>query len=374
MSRLPLNHDTIVQMGRYRGVSLEGLDAETARRLYRFMVRLRACEESIIRDYHPADEIRCPTHFCVGQEAAPAAVSELIRPEDYVFSHHRSHGYYLAKGAPMGALLAELYGRETGANGGKAGSQDISYVPVRFYSGAILAGALGIGAGAAWGLQQAGRPNIALTGFGEAATDEGLFWETVSFSSQRKLPLVLVCENNRYSTYSPLLKRQPADNISERVAAFRVKVWTLFGNDAPAVYRALGEAVREARERRGPCFVETFTYRWNGHVGPEDDDHLGYRPAEERAFWKAHCPIRLLEEPMLERGWLTPVLQESIRQDIQQEIAAAFDFAKRSPFPQAADWRGLNYSTSSPLADRLLLDAESSPFNHDQADALPAPY
>lgn len=369
-----LNHETILKMGKYRGLSLKGTEPELVLRLYRFMLRLRVCEESLIAEYHPADEMRCPTHFCVGQEAVPAALSALIQPEDYLFSHHRSHGYYLAKGAPLQALLAELYGKDTGANGGKAGSQDISFSPSRFYSGAILAGAMGIAVGAALGLQVKGHPKVAVTGFGEAALDEGVFWEAISFASLHKLPIVFVCENNCYSTYSPLWKRQPADNLSERVASFTAKTWTLFGNDVVAVHQALAEAMREARAGRGPCFVEAFTYRWNGHVGPEDDDHIGYRPAEERAFWKANCPILLLEEQLLARGWLTPAKKEAMMGEIRKELAEAFSFAKRSPFPSVTDWRDLNYSPSSPAADRLLLDADAEIFNYDQADAIPAPY
>ena len=369
-----LNHETILKMGKYQGVSLKGKEPDVVLGLYRFMLRLRVCEESIMAESHPADDIRCPTHFCIGQEAVPAALSALIQPEDYLFSHHRSHGYYLAKSAPLQALLAELYGRETGANGGKAGSQDISFSPGRFYSGAILAGAMGIAVGASLGFQLKGCSTVAVTGFGEAAMDEGLFWEAISFASLHKLPVVFVCENNRYSTYSPLWKRQPADNLSERVASFTARTWTLFGNDVVAVYQALAEAMREARAGRGPCFVETFTYRWNGHVGPEDDDHVGYRPPEERAFWKANCPILLLEEPLLAQGWLTPAKKNAMLNEIREEIAEAFSFAKRSPFPSVTDWYDLNYSPSSPLADRLLHDIDTTTFNYDQADAVPAPY
>src|SRR6185503_5574181 len=106
-----------------------------------FMLRLRRCEEALAREYHPADEMRCPVHFCVGQEAVPAALSLLLRDDDYLYCHHRSHGYYLAKHAPMNALFAELYGKATGANAGLAGSQDISFAKRRFFSGAILAAA-----------------------------------------------------------------------------------------------------------------------------------------------------------------------------------------------------------------------------------------
>src|SRR6266852_8773592 len=136
-----LTHEAILKAGRYGSLTVETGEAGTARALYRFMLRLRLCEEALAREYHPADEMRCPVHFCVGQEAVPAALSLLLRDDDYLYSHHRSHGYYLAKHAPMPALFAELYGKQTGANSGLAGSQDISFASRRFFSGAILAGA-----------------------------------------------------------------------------------------------------------------------------------------------------------------------------------------------------------------------------------------
>jgi TPP-dependent pyruvate/acetoin dehydrogenase alpha subunit len=369
-----ITHATIREGGPYRALSIQGVDLETVRALYRFMHRLRACEEALMREYHPADEMRCPIHFCVGQEAVPAALSLLLTGEDYLFSHHRSHGYYLAKHAPMRALFGELYGRETGANGGKAGSQDLSMPAARVFGGAILAGAIGIAVGAAFGIQAQGQKLVSVTGFGEAATEEGIFWEAINYASVRKLPLVFVCENNRYSMFSPQLKRQPADDISRRVAAFGLKTHTLFGNDVILVHRALHEAVEAARHGEGPSFVETYTYRWNGHVGPEGDDNLGYRDAAEMEFWTSNCPLALLEQAMTETGLLTDETQAALRAEIDDEIQDAFRFAKRSPFPQSAGWNSLNYATETPLADRLLYEIEAQGFDQNQGYLVPGPY
>src|ERR1700704_5806519 len=165
-----ITHEAILKAGLYKSLSIAGDEAETAKSLHRFMLRLRMCEEALAREYHPADEMRCPVHFCVGQEAVPAALSLLLREEDYLYCHHRSHGYFLAKKSPMDALFAELYGKSTGANAGLAGSQDISYAQNRFFSGAILAGATAIAAGTALALQMARKGGIAVAGFGESAT------------------------------------------------------------------------------------------------------------------------------------------------------------------------------------------------------------
>jgi pyruvate dehydrogenase E1 component alpha subunit len=368
------SHASILQSGRYSNLSLAGADPQEVNALYRFMVRLRACEQALMKEYHPADEMRCPIHFCVGQEAAPAALSLVVGHDDYLLSHHRSHGYFLAKGAPMAALFAELYGRATGASGGKAGSQDISMPGYRFYSGAILTGAVAIAAGVGLGIRHNAANEVAVTGFGEAATEEGIFWEAINFAVLRKLPVVFLCENNHYSMYSPQLKRQPADNVSQRVAAFGMRTRTLFGNDVIALHRVLTEVVHLARSGEGPSFVEAYTYRWNGHVGPEDDDYLGYRPESEREFWKTNCPIGLLEEQMAAAGLLTAEAKSTLEQEIDCEIAKAFLFAKTSPFPAVENWGSLNYSDDSPLADRLLEENDAAQFDQNQLYSVPGPY
>lgn len=361
-----LTHQSILAAGRYKSLSLSGVAPETIKSIHRFMVRLRRCEEALAEEYHPADEMRCPVHFCIGQEAVPAALSVLLTRDDYLFSHHRSHGYYLAKGAPMSAMFAELYGKVTGANGGRAGSQDISCASVNFHSGAILAGATAIAVGAALSIKSRGQSRVAVAGFGESATDEGVFWEAVSYAAFRKLPVVFVCENNNYSVFSPQLKRQAEDNISERVATFGMKSVPLFGNDAVLVYKALKSAVEDARAGGGPCFVEAYTYRWSGHYGPASDDLVGYRSEDEIKVWKENCPIGLLEEAMIARDLLSEAGRAALLKEIDAEIAESFRFAKSSPFPKAGDWEAMNYAGTSPVADALLADIDLEAFDAHQ--------
>ena len=369
-----LNHRTITQGGRYRDLVLAGMNKELLLRLFRQMLRLRRMEESLLHEYHPADEMRCPIHFCIGQEAVPAALSVLLKEEDYVFSHHRSHGYYFAKGAPLRELFAEIYGKETGANGGKAGSQDISHSPSKFYSGAILGGATSIAVGAAYGLRLQKSSNVSVTGFGEGATDEGAFWEAMNHVGRHKLPILFVCENNRYATYSDQLKRQATDNICERVLTFGVRATRIFGNDVVKVYQTLSSELEQLRSGGAPALVEAYTYRWNSHVGPEDDNYNNYRTAAEMEFWKQNCPISLFEEKLLEAGHLTAAIKKEMEAEIAQEIAENFKFAKQSPFPGRPDWLGYNFNDSSPLASQLLETPTESEFDHDQADARLAPY
>lgn len=362
-----ITHESILAGGSYRGLTINDAESQVAKSLYRFMLRLRMCEEALSREYHPADEMRCPVHFCVGQEALPAALSLLLRPNDYLYSHHRSHGYYLAKDAPMKALFAELYGKATGANGGLAGSQDISYPSRRFFSGAVLAGAAAISAGSALAAKLTRTGEVVVSGFGEAATDEGIFWETVNYATVAKLPVVLVCENNKYSVFSPQLKRTVLDNISERVRTFGMGCSTIFGNDAPLAYRTLSAAIARARDGGGPTFVEAYTYRWSGHYGPAPDDPVGYREPGELDAWKRNCPIELLEREMRSQGLVSDDEKQALIREIEREIDESFRFAKASPFPQAPDWAHLNWSSATPEADRLLADVDVNEFDAHQA-------
>ena len=361
-----ITHESILSGGRYRDLTIGDGEAPIARSLYRFMLRLRMCEDALAREYHPADEMRCPVHFCVGQEAVPAALSVLLREQDYLYSHHRSHGYYLSKGAPIKALFAELYGKTTGANGGLAGSQDISFPSWRFYSGAVLAGAAAISAGSALAAKLRRTDEVVVAGFGEAATDEGIFWEAVNYAALAKLPVVLVCENNKYSVFTPLLKRTSRDNISERVGTFGMAHSAIFGNDVLLVYRTLSAAIARAREGGGPTFVEAYTYRWSGHYGPANDDPVGYREPGELEAWKRNCPIELLEREMRSRGLIDDGGKRAQVREIESEIEDCFRFAKSSPFPAGPNWADLNFATATPEADRLLVEVDENEFDANQ--------
>jgi len=369
-----IDHQNILKIGRYSSLSLEGVDQKLASKLLFQMLRLRRMEQALLDEYHPADEMRCPIHFCIGQEAVPGALSQVIGVEDYLFSHHRSHGYYFAKGAPLPALFAELYGRETGADGGRAGSQDISHSGSHFYSGAILAGAVSIAVGAALGFKLKRTKQISVSGFGEGATDEGAFWEALNYAGKQRLPILFVIENNRYATFSDQLKRQASDNICERVRPFGVRATRIFGNDVALVHRTLATEAQRLRQGDGPALVEAYTYRWNSHVGPEDDSANRYRPPEEMEFWRQNCPIALMQEKLRSVGWLDDGTWSQWEKTAADEIADNFRFAKTSAFPQNPNWNWENLASASPVADQLLGEAEAGVYDQYQAEARLGPY
>ncbi|MFL2875808.1 MAG: thiamine pyrophosphate-dependent dehydrogenase E1 component subunit alpha [Candidatus Pelagibacter sp.] len=370
-----LDHSSLPKIKNYKGISLSGITPKLSLKLYTNMMRIRLCEEELEREYHPADQMRCPVHFCTGEEAVPASLIELLESRDYLYSHHRSHGYYLAKKAPMKRLFAELYGKNTGANAGIAGSQDISFPQKNFFSGAILSGATSIAVGSAIALKMKNKnKNIVIAGFGDAATDEGVFWESLNYAGLKKLPIIFICENNNYSTFSPQKNRQSGLSISEKAKSFGVNSKAVFGNDVAKVYKILKDQIINTREGKGPFLLETFTYRYSGHVGPLSDEFKGYRPQKELNFWKNNCPIKLLETYLKKNNLINNKKVKKIKKVLLQEIKDSFKFAKKSKFPKLKNWRSLNYSDQNPLAKKLLKKFDRKEYNVKQKIILPKGY
>ena len=305
--------------------------------MYRQMLRIRLIEEEIARRY-AEQEMRCPTHLCIGQEAPPVGVSAHLRVDDLIFSGHRSHGHYLAKGGDLRAMIAELYGRATGCADGKGGSQHLIDLACGFMGSApILASTISVGVGAAWGISMAGEDRVVVVYFGDGATEEGTFHEAMNFAGLRRLPVIFVCENNLYSVHSTLGVRQPARPISALGPAHGVAALAGFGNDVDGVYRLAEEAVDRARAGGGPTLIELATYRWMEHCGPNDDIVLNYRTADELASWKLRDPVATYATSLGRDGVMSAAEQAVLHQEIVSEVEDAFAFAKASPFPETSE-------------------------------------
>lgn len=342
-------------------------------RLYRTLRLIRRSQEALIEAYHPADEMRCPMHFCLGQEAAPAALSAIIRPNDTLMSHYRSHGYFLAKGGSLAAMIAEFYGKRTGANSGLAGSMELSYGPTRFYSGAILGGMFGMAGGAAFSQKYNGTDDITVAVIGDGAMEEGIVFETLNLATLKKLPILFLCENNLYAAYSRIEDRSTSHTLVPRVAPFGLATDTFDGNDPILLYRSLDAAIERIRRGGGPAFVEIMTYRICGHVGPEDDDVIGYRTPEELAKWRTRDPLPVMRAALIQAGASTAEL-EDIDSSIEREIIAAFDAAKKAEFLVFEDVRKFNSSGSyDPVVSRFGATGVST-FDGAQAETKLAPY
>jgi pyruvate dehydrogenase E1 component alpha subunit len=258
-----------------------------------------------------------------------------------------------------------LYGKETGSNKGLAGSQDISSSKNNFYAGAILTGSLGIAIGVAYSKKYRKNKSVVVCCFGEGATDQGIFWEAMNYASLKKLPILFICENNIYATYSHLNKRMANTDICEKVSSFGVKTKRLFGNDIVALYDYIDKAYNYLSN--GPVFLEAITYRLSSHVGPEDDSHI-YRPEQEMEQWEKLCPIANFEKLIKNNAYIN---KNEIVNKISKEISDAFTIAKRSKYLKVDDWESLSYSNKSNQGLKVE-DNKNSSF-HD-FDTLPEPY
>jgi pyruvate dehydrogenase E1 component alpha subunit len=314
--------------------SSAGHDSELRRRLYREMARLRRLEERIAALY-PEQEMRCPVHLSIGQEAVAVGACAALEREDKVMSAHRSHGHYLAKGGDMKAMLAELYGKATGCCGGKGGSMHLVDLDAGFAGATPIVGStIPIAVGLAFAAKLRGERTVTTVFFGEAATEEGVFSEAILFAALKRLPIVFVCENNLYSVYSPMSVRQPPErDICAIATANGLAASSGDGNDVEEVYRETSAAVERARNGEGPSLLLFDTYRWLEHCGPYYDNHLPYREESEFETWQLRDPVAAYRGRLLEEGGAEPDELEREDAAIEAEIDDAVRFAQESPEP-----------------------------------------
>jgi pyruvate dehydrogenase E1 component alpha subunit len=295
--------------------------------LYRSMVRIRMVEEEIARRY-PEQEMRSPTHLYVGQEAVAAGVCAALRRSDALVAYYRSHGWYLAKGGDLQAFIDEMYGRATGCSGGWGGSMHLIDVEAGVMgTSAIVGGGLSHGVGTALADRILRRPAVSVVAFGDGATEEGVFHESLNFAALRRLPVVFVCENNQWAAFTPLATRQAQPHVHRRAEGYGMPGVVVDGNDVLAVHRAAAHAVERARNGQGPMLLECHTARWFEHCGPGDDVAVGLRRREDLEAWKAQCPVARL------RPLVTDEQDRTIRAEVAREIEDAFARARRAPWP-----------------------------------------
>lgn len=307
---------------------------DIAKTLYAKMLRIRLVEEAIASRYAEG-KMRCPTHLCIGQEAVAAAAGIVLRKSDMVVSTHRGHGHYIAKGGNLNRMIAEIHGKSTGCSKGKGGSMHLIDESVGFMgSSAIVGGTIPIAAGMGLAGQVKKTGQISCAFFGDGATEEGVFYETINFAAVRQLPVLFVCENNFYSVYSPLKVRQPANRRISKVAqSLGITACSGNGNDAEAVYQLLERAADAIRKGYGPQLLEFYTYRLREHCGPNFDDDLQYRDPAEVREWTQNDPIEKLKNKLIVAMKVAPSELDDVKDRILAEIETAFLLAEQAPFP-----------------------------------------
>jgi TPP-dependent pyruvate/acetoin dehydrogenase alpha subunit len=299
--------------------------------MYRSLYRIRRLEEAIARVY-PSDQIKSPVHLSIGQEAVAVGVCAALQPHDIAFGTYRSHALYLAKGGDLPAMVAELFGKATGCASGKGGSMhlidpDAGVMGTSAVVGTTIANAIGY----AYALQYRRSPAIVVSFFGDGATEEGVFSESLNFAALKRLPILFVCENNQYAIHTHQCRRQARPDICERARAYGIPAERIDDNDILQLFERTNEITRQLRAGAGPAFLEVMTYRWQEHVGPNHDYQLGYRTEDEAQPWIDNDQVRRVG------ALIDPVERQRIEAETEGEIGAAFAFAECSPFPDATE-------------------------------------
>lgn len=301
--------------------------------LYITMLRIRLVELKI-EELYPQDEMKTPIHLCIGQEAIPAGVCANLHKDDYVFSNHRGHGHYIAKGGDLKSMVAELYCKETGCSRGRGGSMHLIDTSVGFMgSSSIVGGSIPIATGAALSSVLQRDDKVSVVFFGDAASEEGVLFESMNFAALKNLPVVYVCENNFYSVCSHQSARQANCDISMRPKAFDIPSYAVDGSNVIAVYLTAERAVSCARAGKGPSFIEYRAYRWRGHAGAGDPQRDSYRDRDEWNEWMVKDPLKKFEADLIKKGVITNAKIKELNGKIDKDIAEAFEFAKKSPLP-----------------------------------------
>ena len=305
--------------------------------MLREIMRIRMIEERIA-DIYPRGEMRTPTHFSIGQEAISVGVCSRLKDSDSVFASHRCHAAYLARGGDLKAMLAELFGRATGVCKGRSGSAHLASPERNMYSAPIVGAMIPVAVGAALSYAMDNKKNVAAAFFGDAAPEEGAFFESINFAVVKRLPVLFVCENNLFSTHTHLRYRQPDIPIYKRVKAFGLPAAKIDGNDALKVYDTAGVFIDSIRKGQGPVFLECMTYRFREHVGPNYDFENPYRRrAEVEYMMSRRCPLQRLKRQLLKDATISDKDIESMQRKIGKEIDAAVRYARVSPWPSRKD-------------------------------------
>jgi len=304
--------------------------------LYKTMLRIRFAEEKLVEPILEGT-VRCPVHLYSGEEAIASGICANLQDSDFIFGNHRSHGHYLAKGGDLKKMMAEIYCKETGCSGGRGGSMHL-ICPEKGILGIapIVAGTISLALGTAMASSIRKDGNVTISFFGDGATGEGVLYEAMNFASIKKLPIIFACENNLYSTHLPIQEIRAKNTIVDIANPFNMQSYQVDGNNVIEVYEASREAVERCRSGNGPVFMEFLTYRYRGHVGPDDNiqgTHTDIRPKEELHLWLKKDPILQLEKYLLDNSLMNESTMTEYKKVVSDEINEAVKYAVESKFP-----------------------------------------
>lgn len=326
-------------------LNVTGFSKETLIPQLHMMLTIRIVEE-VVAELVMEQKAKCPCHLGIGQEAIAVGVSKHLKNTDHIFGGHRSHAHYLAVGGDVFRLFSEILGRVTGCSKGMGGSMHL-FDGEKGFKGAlpIVGGTTPIAMGAGLAAKMDGKGDVAVSYFGDGAIEGGVVQESLNLASVLELPVLFVCENNLYSSHLDIQLRQSSDKISRFADAHRIEARVVDGNDVIAVANATEELVQRARAGKGPGFLEAITYRWRGHVGPDENIGVGVRRhKEDLVAWKKRDPIKRLVDGMENKKYIEKGEFEKMSEDIRASVTKAKDLALEAPYPEQSALLDLVYS------------------------------
>ena len=306
------------------------LTKERAMWMFETMITIRRFEEQARRE---ADAGRLRgLHSSIGQEAVPTGVCAHLRDDDYVLGTHRSHHHCIAKGVDLKEMMAELLGKATGTNKGKGGTMHIADITKGMLgANGVVGSNIPVATGVALSAKVQGKDSVSVVFFGDGAANQGSLHESMNLASIWKLPVLFVCENNRYAESTPVEYAVSGTSVANRAEGYAMPGVTVDGQSALDMFEVAGEAVARARSGEGPTLIEAQTYRYMGHFGA--DDPLSYRTSEEEQYYRDRDCIDRMTTYLLEAGTATQEDLDAIDKRAVEAVAAAAKFADESPFP-----------------------------------------
>lgn len=298
------------------------------------MLEIRVVEE-VMADMIRSGDIKCPVHLTIGQEAAAVGVAENLRKTDRAFGCHRSHGHYLSMGGDLQGIMDEVLGKATGCSKGMGGSMHLTAKDTGFYGSVpIVAGTVPLAVGAGLAAKKDGSGDIGVAFFGDGACEEGVVHESLNMASALDIPVLFVVENNLFSSHLDIHLRQPTDRVARFADASQIEALTLDGNDVVSTMDQSAALIQKMREESRPGFIEVITYRWRGHVGPNEDIDVGIRRSvDELNAWKKRDPIQRLVDALMARGDFTEGEFKQLETSVRDRVETAKQKAYDAPWP-----------------------------------------
>ncbi len=298
------------------------------------MLRIRMIELSIVENYNNW-KMRCPVHLSIGQESAAVGICANLKKNDEIVTAHRSHAHYLAKGGSLKKMIAELHGKETGCAEGLGGSMHLIDLNENITAAVPIVGStIPIGVGKAWANKLNSASNIVVIFFGDGATEEGVFFESLDFAVLKNLKILFVCENNKYSVYSSLEKRQSKKrNLIKIAKAMGLNTQLFKDHDVLNIYKNTKKIIQTIKKKSVPYLIQINTWRYLEHCGPNYDDNLGYREKRDKKYWAKKDQIFKYENLLKKKGLITTKDIIDMKNKLRNEINRAFKFAEKSNFP-----------------------------------------